>query len=159
MIPVVDRKKIGPLRTNKEAFFAEYLWVLKPVIESYLTQQKKLGPKRASDNIKEAPIVLSNRDISVLAQILYYSYRFRDLDEEERIHVLSSPHTRRKMSSRLGMSENHFRNCIQHLRETGAIVDTQLDKHNRVRDIIPNKMLTVSPDKQFHIIITFDIVD
>lgn len=94
------------IKTSKEKFFLEYLILKKPIIDSIL--------KRLNSNNKAT---LSDLPMSVLAQLLYYNDKYRDMPQQERYNLIFSKKTKELICDALDMKEHHLNIYLSQLRK------------------------------------------
>ena len=66
------------INTTKENFFLEYLIIMKPILNSLI---RKINNGQV---LRNKPPELYDMPMRVLAQLLYYNDKYKDLDEYER---------------------------------------------------------------------------
>lgn len=69
--------------------------------------------------IKETPIAspLTNKELEVLASIMYYNAKYRNLPNPERAEYIMSSDIRKKIRERLGLQANHLNNIVARLKQ------------------------------------------
>lgn len=65
--------------------------------------------------------VLRNRELDVLAMLMYYNYIYRGLEEGIRWRIIYDTETRRKMQADLEMNEDVYSNNLSLIRKSGLI--------------------------------------
>ncbi len=113
--------KIG---TNRRLFFQQYLRVVKPFIKPYL----------------------SNGELSVLGELMYYNDKYKDLDPTIKKKLLLDYDTKVDIMTNLSISQNTLANALTKLRQSGYLVDRELIKS-----------LSITPGKDLTIKFKFDI--
>ena len=72
---------------------------------------------------------LRNRELDVLAVLMYYNYKYRDIQEDIRWRVINDTSTKRDMQQSIDMSEDIFNNNISLVRKAGLLTkDGRLPK-------------------------------
>ena len=92
---------------------------------------------------------LRNRELDVLAILMYYNYKFRAIEDEIRWRIINDTSTKRDMQSEVGMTEDIFNNNISIIRRTGL-----LDKDNKIP-----KFLQIMVDDKYEVIFAFKITE
>lgn len=64
---------------------------------------------------------LRSRELDVLAILMYYNYKFRNVEEEIRWRVINDTSTKREMQRDIDMNEDIFNNNISLVRKAGLI--------------------------------------
>jgi len=90
---------------------------------------------------------LRNRELDVLAILMYYNYKYRDVQEDIRWRVINDTATKRKMQEDIDMNKDIFNNNISLIRKAGLI-----DKEGRLQ-----KFLQIIVDKKYYVNFNFDI--
>jgi len=90
---------------------------------------------------------LRNRELDVLAVLMYYNYKYRDIQEEIRWRVINDTSTKRDMQHDIDMSEDIFNNNISLVRKAGLI-----DKDGRIP-----RFLQIMIDKKYYVNFSFEI--
>ena len=106
------------ISTNRRVFFQQYLRVIKPFLKPYL----------------------SNGELSVLGELMYYNDKYKDLDPKIKKKLLLDYDTKVDIMNSLKVSPNTLANALTKLRQGGYLVDRELSK---VVNIIPEKNLTI----------------
>jgi len=70
--------------------------------------------------------MLRNRDLEVLAILMYYNFKYRTVEETIRWRIINSSSTKKEMQDAISMSEDIFNNNMSHIRKAGL-----LDKDNK----------------------------
>ena len=104
-------QKVIPINTNKNKFFLEYLRLYRPVIESILTK------------MCEEDIVLRNKELLVMASILFYYDKYGTLNDNDKYKLIFNYETRAEMRTDIGISEAYFNNSLTDLRRKKALLD------------------------------------
>lgn len=90
----------------------------------------KTTPKRAYRQIVEVmrsipPLnKLRKRELDVLAIIMFYNYKYREVESTIRWRIISDVSTRREMQREIVMNEDTFNNNFSLLRRAGVITKT-----------------------------------
>lgn len=109
--------KIIRISTIKEKFFLQYVTLLYPFHK------------------------MREKQIQVLAQLMYYNDKYKHLEEEVREKMLFDSDTKAKIRQSLKMSEGSFNNNMSELRKKKAIIDNALAPMWRVYlDGTPKKL-------------------
>lgn len=90
---------------------------------------------------------LRNRELDILAGMMYYNYLYKDLDDDIRTRVLSSKVTKKEIREMLEMSEDVYNNNMSIIRRTGMI-----EKSGRLADA-----LQIFPGSTYKIEFNFNI--
>jgi len=104
------------------------------------TTQKKVY-RQIVEVIRSIPPLdmLRNRDLEVLAILMYYNFKYREVkDETIRWRIINSPSTKKEMEESISMSDDIFNNNMSHIRKAGL-----LDKDNK----IPSFLQVIITDK------------
>jgi hypothetical protein len=64
---------------------------------------------------------LRNRELDVLAILMYYNYKYRDIEEDVRWRVINDTSTKREMQADINMGEDVFNNNFSLIRRAGLI--------------------------------------
>lgn len=83
---------------------------------------------------------LSNREKDVFAEILMYSWIYKDVAKEERWIIINSSDIREKMRVKLGLSKEGLNNLFTTLRRKRIITFTGVDEKCL---IAPDNILTI----------------
>ena len=97
-----------------ESFFEDYLRLKLPYINAVLT------------HIHKKETHLNDIPLKVLAQLLYYNNSYKALDENARWKMVFDYDTKVKMSSKLGMPDNHLNSYLSQLRRLGIVKDKKV---------------------------------
>jgi hypothetical protein len=92
---------------------------------------------------------LRNRELDVLAILMYYNYKYRDVAENIRWRIINDTSTRKEMQQEINMTEDIFNNNISLVRRAGII-----DKEGK----IPSYFMIDVGDK-YEVKINFKIQD
>lgn len=65
--------------------------------------------------------LLRNRELDVLAILMYYNFKYRNVEENIRWRVINDTSTKREMQKEINMSEDIFNNNISLVRKAGLI--------------------------------------
>lgn len=90
--------------TNKDRIYDQFLAII-----NFLIYENDKG------NAKLSP--LTNKELSVLAAIMYYNDRYRKLPQPERSEYIMSTDVRRKIRNKLDLKANHLNNIIARLKQ------------------------------------------
>ena len=112
------------IETNRRLFFQQYLRIIKPFIKPYL----------------------SDGELGVLGELMYYNDKYKDLDPEIKKKLLLEYDTKIDIMSNLSISKNTLANALTKLRKSGHLLDRELAKN-----------LNVTPGKSLSINFKFDI--
>jgi len=85
-------------------------------------------------------IILSNREKDVFAEILMYSWIYKDVAKEERWIIITSSDIREKMRVKLGMSKEGLNNIFTALRRKKLITFTGVSEDYLMT---PDSILTI----------------
>ena len=103
----MDNKKIK-INTNSSKFFRQYIELLSVMVNP-LTKVGK-------------------GDLDVLAKLIEYSYKFRNINEEYRKTLLFSRDTKKEIIDSLGIADSTFYNSIHKLRKNNLVKDNEVVK-------------------------------
>jgi hypothetical protein len=90
---------------------------------------------------------LRNRELDVLAILMCYNYKYRDLEEGLRWRVIGETSTKKEMQSEVSMTEDTFNNNLSLVRRAGLI-----DKEGRIP-----KFLQIMVNDRYEVIFNFKI--
>ena len=100
--------------TNKDRIYDQFLAII-----NFLIYENDNG------NIKLSP--LTNKELSVLAAIMYYNDKYRKLPQPERSEYIMSTDVRKKIRNKLGLKANHLNNIIARLKQKYYLGQPVLD--------------------------------
>jgi hypothetical protein len=92
---------------------------------------------------------LRNRELDVLAVLMYYNYKYRAIDDIVRWRIINDTSTKRDMQRDVGMNEDIFNNNISIIRRAGL-----LDKDNKIP-----KFLQIIVDDKYEVVFAFKITE
>jgi len=98
------------IKTSKRKFFQQYLRVIKPILKPYL----------------------SNGELSVLGELMYYNDKYKDLDPKIKKKLLIDYDTKEDIMETLEISRNTLANTLTALRKGGYLKDRELSKAYQV---------------------------
>jgi len=110
-------QKIIPIPTDERKFFRQYLELAAPLLR------------------------LREKERRVLAELLYYNYKYKAMDEEERFILIFSTSIRKKIMEELKVSDAVLNNNLSELRKKGYIVDNKIKRFYQI-DPTENGTLT-----------------
>ena len=119
------------IATDEKKFFRQFLEILRSIPP--LTQ-------------------LRNRELDILAAMMYYNYLYKDLDDDIRGRVLNSKATKKDVREMLGMSQDVYNNNMSIIRRTGLI-----EKSGRLADAL-QVFPGVNYKMEFHFNIEKDVL-
>ena len=90
--------------TNKNKIYDQFLAII-----NFLIYENDKG------NTKLSP--LTNKELSVLAAVMYYNDKYRKLPQPERSEYIMSTDVRKKIRNKLGLKANHLNNIIARLKQ------------------------------------------
>jgi hypothetical protein len=90
---------------------------------------------------------LRNRELGLLAMLMYYNYLYRSIEEPIRLRIINDTATRREICQLLNMSDYIYNNNIHILKKAGVI-----DSSCKVA-----KFLQIPSDDMFSIGFNFNI--
>lgn len=90
---------------------------------------------------------LRNRELDLLAAVMYYNYIYRNLDEDIRWRVINNKTTKKELRELIDMNEDVYNNNMSIIKKTGVI-----DKSGRLAT-----MLQIIPGEVYKIEFTFNI--
>ena len=103
-------------KCSLETFFEDYLRLKRPYINAVLSTIHK----------KERH--LNDNPLRVLAQLLYYNYVYRDIEESMRWKIVFDYDTKIKICDRLKMPNTHLNSYLSQLRRIGIVKKKSVDK-------------------------------
>jgi hypothetical protein len=114
------------------------------------TTQKKVF-RQVLEVIRSIPPldVLRNRELDLLAILMYYNFKFRNVEEDIRWRIINDPSTKKEMQEEIHMSEDIFNNNMSLVRKAGLI-----DKQGKIP-----KSLQIMVDKSYEIRFNFKIYE
>ena len=65
--------------------------------------------------------LLRNRELDVLAILMYYNFKYRNVEESIRWRIINDPSTKKEMQAEISMSEDIFNNNMSLVRKAGLI--------------------------------------
>lgn len=92
---------------------------------------------------------LRTRELDVLSILMYYNYKFANIDDELRWRIIYDSSTKKEMQKEIGVTEDIFNNNLSLIRKTGLI-----DKDGKL-----TKALQVIPGKTYKLEFNFNIVE
>ena len=95
-------EKILPLRTTEKVFFRQYVEILDPLIK------------------------LRDKELDVLAELLYYNNKLKDIDIKNRWKLILDYDNKKDIANTLGISVASLGNNLSSLRKKGIIVDNRV---------------------------------
>ena len=90
--------------TNKDKIYNQFLAIINFLIYENDKSTTKLSP-------------LTNKELSVLAAVMYYNDKYRRLPQPERSEYIMSTDVRKKIRNKLGLKANHLNNIIARLKQ------------------------------------------
>lgn len=99
-------KVIIEIETDARRFFKQYLNIIKPL----------LVPK------------ISNGELNILGEILYFNHVYRDIDEKKRGILIFDYDNKMDIIESLDIPFSSFRNALTSLRKKGYIVNNKVKK-------------------------------
>lgn len=115
-------EKIVALNTEEKVFYRQYVEILDPLIK------------------------LRSKELDVLAELLYYNNKLKNIDIKNRWKLILDYDNKKEIASNLNISVASLGNNLSYLRKKGIIVD------NKVVD-----NLLVYPGKSFKLIFKFNV--
>ena len=100
-------KKI-PIKCTNKNFYRYYVELLNPIIK------------------------LRKKELDVLAQLLYYDNKYKELEEKIRYKIIFDQDTKLEIREALNLSEASLNNNLSELRKKKIIKDNQITKGYRV---------------------------
>ena len=100
--------------TNKDRIYDQFLTII-----NFLIYENDKG------NAKLSP--LTNKELSVLAAVMYYNDKYRKLPQPERSEYIMSTDVRKKIRTKLGLKANHLNNIIARLKQKHYLGQPVLD--------------------------------
>ena len=132
-----------PIKTTKEKFFLEYVSLMKPYYEAFLTKDKK----------EEVRLPQLNQ-LKVIAYLMYYNYQFRDMEEDVRWVYIFDTEMRMRLRYKTGMNSAVFDNTVHSLKDKGVFEEFMYDGKKRKR---LKKFFDLTPDNQVNVVFSFYI--
>jgi DNA-binding MarR family transcriptional regulator len=111
-----------PIATTENKFFRQYLELINPLLK------------------------LRGKELDVLAELMYYNYKFKDIPDEHRWKLIFDYDTKTKIRTKLDLSDASMNNNLSALRKKGII------KLNKVRDVF-----LVYPSSNFSLNFKFNV--
>jgi hypothetical protein len=110
---------------------------------------KKKAYRQIVEIIRSIPPldVLRNRELDVLAILMYYNYKYKDVSEDIRWRVINDTSTKKEMQREINMTEDIFNNNISLVRKAGLI-----NKEGRIP-----KSLQIMIDDRYYVNFNFEI--
>ncbi len=90
--------------TSKDRIYDQFLAIINFLIYEVDKGNTKLSP-------------LTNKELSVLAAVMYYNDRYRKLPQPERSEYIMSTDVRKKIRTKLNLKANHLNNIIARLKQ------------------------------------------
>ena len=92
------------------------------------TTQKKVY-RQIVEIIRSIPPLdtLRNRELDVLAILMYYNYKYKEIEEDLRWRIINDSATKKEMHKDVDMTEEYFNNNLSIIRRAGL-----LDKDNKI---------------------------
>jgi len=90
--------------TSKDKIYDQFLAIINFLIYEKDKSSAKLSP-------------LTNKELSVLAAVMYYNDKYRKLPQPERSEYIMSTDVRKKIRYKLGLKANHLNNIIARLKQ------------------------------------------
>jgi len=118
----MENKRVIPISTTSEKFYKQVVVLLNPILR------------------------LRGKEQDVLAQLMYYNNKYKDLDNSIRWKVIMEYDTKTEIQKKLGISAASMYNNLSALRKKGIIIK------NKVH---PNYLIT--PNKEFSLKFKFTI--
>jgi hypothetical protein len=123
-----------PVTTNRENFFKEFMYLMKPFYETYLSKDK------------DEPVKISAPgELRIIAYMMYYNDAFKDMEEEQRWIILNDYETNMKIRSKVGMKTAVYHNAIHSLKEKGVF---EIKEHEGKKLKILKEFFRIYPDKE-----------
>jgi len=104
------------IKTSKEKFFREYLTIKRPIINYILS---KLNNRK---------VVLNDKLLFVLAELLYMADLYSDLPGNEMWFLVFGKNSKELIMKRLNMKEHYLNNYLSCLRRIKVITNGQINK-------------------------------
>ena len=90
--------------TDKERVYNQFLTIVNFLIYEINENTVEISP-------------LTNKELEVLASIMYYNDKYRNLPNPERAEYIMSSDIRKKIRDRLNLQANHLNNIVARLRQ------------------------------------------
>lgn len=111
-----------PIGTTENRFFRQYLELINPILK------------------------LRGKELDVLAELMYYNNKMKDISEEHRWKLIFDYDTKAKIKNKLSLSDASLNNNLSALRKKHIIVE------NRIK-----KAFLVYPDNKFLLKFQFNV--
>jgi len=111
-----------PIATTENKFFRQYLELINPILR------------------------LRGKELDVLAELLYYNYKFKDIAKEHRWKLIFDYDTKTKIRTKLELSDASMNNNLSALRKKNVI------EANKVK-----QAYLVYPDNKFSLKFQFNV--
>ena len=92
---------------------------------------------------------LRNRELDVLAILMYYNFKYKDIDENLRWRIINDSTTKKEMQKEVSMTEEYFNNNLSIIRRAGL-----LDSDNKIP-----KFLHIYVGEKYEIKFNFNILE
>ena len=92
---------------------------------------------------------LRNRELDVLAILMYYNFKYKDIDENLRWRIINDSTTKKEMQKEVSMTEEYFNNNLSIIRRAGL-----LDTDNKIP-----KFLHIYVGEEYEIKFNFNILE
>jgi hypothetical protein len=106
-----------PIKCNDRNFYRYYVELLNPIIK------------------------LRKKELDVLANLLYYDNKYKDLEDKIRYKIIFDQDTKLEIREALNLSEASLNNNLSELRKKKIIVNNQISKGYRVYPGEDNKLV------------------
>lgn len=132
-----------PVTTNRENFFQEFMYLMKPFYETYLSRAKGQPVKISAPG-----------ELRIVAYLMYYNDVFKDIEPEQRWIILNDYETNMKIRSKIGMKTAVYHNAIHSLKEKGVF---EIKEHEGKKLKILKNFFHVYPDREVAVNFLFKI--
>jgi len=127
-------KEVINVDTDYRRFYFEYLSLKKPVIETILSI------------VNKQHIKLADKLISVFALLLYLTYLYREMDNDEKWQRVFSTESKEMIKKELNIKDGHLNTYLSLMRKYRMLVDKEINQH-----------FVFYPDGEYEMIFKFNI--
>ena len=135
-----------PIKTNKERFFLEYVSLMKPYYEAFLSKDMNTEVRLPQLN-----------QLKIIAYLMYYNYVFQEMEEDIRWMYIFDTETRIKMRYKTGMNPAVFDNVLHLLKDKGVFEEYTYEGKKRKK---LKKYFNLKLDgPQVNVVFQFNIIE
>lgn len=132
-----------PVNTSRENFFKEFMYLMKPFYEGWLSKQQD----------KDIKISMPG-ELRVIAYMMYFNDKFKDIEESERWIIINDYETNMRIRNKVGMKTAVYHNAIHSLKEKG-VFDIKEVEGKKIKCL--KKFFHIYPDNDVTVNFTFKI--